>query len=51
MSTLYFAREVLPVMQEQRWGRLITITSVAVKQPVDGLVLSNSVRSAVAGSG
>lgn len=49
MSMLYFAREVLPVMKERRWGRLITITSVAVKQPIEGLVLSNSVRSAVTG--
>jgi 3-oxoacyl-[acyl-carrier protein] reductase len=49
MSTLHFAREVLPIMQKQRWGRLITITSVAVKQPIDGLILSNSVRSAVSG--
>ena len=46
MSTLYFAREVLPIMKQQKWGRLITITSVAVKQPIDGLILSNSVRSA-----
>jgi 3-oxoacyl-[acyl-carrier protein] reductase len=49
MSTLYFAREVLPLMQKQKWGRLITITSVAIKQPVDGLILSNAVRSAVSG--
>ena len=49
MSTVHFAREVLPVMQKQRWGRFITITSVAVKQPIDGLILSNSVRSAVNG--
>jgi len=49
MSTLYVAREVLPVMQKQRWGRFITITSVAVKQPIDGLILSNAVRSAVSG--
>ncbi|HYM06905.1 MAG TPA: SDR family oxidoreductase [Terriglobales bacterium] len=49
MSTIYFAREVLPLMQKQRWGRLITITSVAVKQPIEGLILSNSVRSAVSG--
>lgn len=49
MSTLYFAREVLPIMKEQSWGRLITITSVAVLQPVANLILSNSVRSAVRG--
>jgi 3-oxoacyl-[acyl-carrier protein] reductase len=49
MSTVHFAREVLPVMQKQKWGRFITITSVAVKQPIDGLILSNSVRSAVSG--
>ncbi len=49
MSTLHFAREVLPRMQKQKWGRFITITSAAVKQPVDGLILSNAVRSAVSG--
>ena len=36
-------------MKERRWGRIITITSVAVKQPVDGLILSNSIRAAVTG--
>jgi 3-oxoacyl-[acyl-carrier protein] reductase len=49
MSAVYFAREVLPKMRERHWGRLITITSMTVKQPVDGLILSNSVRAAVAG--
>jgi 3-oxoacyl-[acyl-carrier protein] reductase len=49
MSTVYFAKEVLPIMQERRWGRFIAITSLTVKQPVDGLILSNSVRSAVSG--
>ncbi len=49
MSTVYFAREVLPRMQRQRWGRLITITSMSVKQPIDGLLLSNSLRAAVTG--
>jgi 3-oxoacyl-[acyl-carrier protein] reductase len=49
MSTLYFAREVLPLMQKQKWGRLIAITSVSVKQPIDNLILSNAVRSAVSG--
>ena len=49
MSTLHFARAVLPIMKEQRWGRLIAISSVAVLQPVDGLILSNAARSAVRG--
>jgi len=49
MSTIYFARAVLPRMKERRWGRLIAISSVAVLQPVDGLILSNAARSAVRG--
>jgi 3-oxoacyl-[acyl-carrier protein] reductase len=49
MSGLYFAQAVLPLMKEQRWGRLIAISSVAVLQPVDGLILSNAARSAVRG--
>jgi 3-oxoacyl-[acyl-carrier protein] reductase len=49
MSTVFFARETLPRMKKSNWGRFITITSSAVKQPVDGLLLSNSVRAAVTG--
>jgi 3-oxoacyl-[acyl-carrier protein] reductase len=49
MSTLFLAREVLPSMKARKWGRLVTITSLTVKQPVDGLILSNSVRAAVVG--
>jgi 3-oxoacyl-[acyl-carrier protein] reductase len=36
-------------MQRNKWGRFITITSVSVKQPIDGLLLSNSLRAAVTG--
>jgi 3-oxoacyl-[acyl-carrier protein] reductase len=49
LSTVMLAREVLPGMKAQRWGRFLAITSVAVKQPIDGLVLSNGVRPAVTG--
>ena len=48
-SALNLTREVLPEMKERGWGRIINITSVAVKEPVDGLILSNSVRAAVTG--
>lgn len=49
MSTIIMTREVVPVMTEKRWGRIINMTSVAVKQPIDGLILSNTVRSGVIG--
>tara|TARA_B100000575_G_C23143744_1_gene666832 strand:+ start:9382 stop:10146 length:765 start_codon:yes stop_codon:yes gene_type:complete len=48
-STVSMIRGVLPDMKEKKWGRIITITSQAVKQPVEGLILSNSVRSAILG--
>jgi 3-oxoacyl-[acyl-carrier protein] reductase len=48
-STVELTRLVLPGMRERRWGRVINVTSIAVKQPVDGLMLSNSIRSAVTG--
>ncbi len=40
---------VLPAMRAERWGRFVAITSVAVRQPQPGLVLSNSLRAAVTG--
>jgi 3-oxoacyl-[acyl-carrier protein] reductase len=46
-SAVGFARAVLPGMRDRRWGRILNITSIAAKQPVDGLMLSNSLRSAV----
>ena len=49
LSTVYFAREVIPHMQRKKWGRIITITSITTKQPVTDLVLSNAVRTAVVG--
>lgn len=48
-SAVELTRAVLPGMRERRWGRVINVTSITVKQPVDNLILSNSVRSAVTG--
>ena len=49
MSMVRFTRLVLPGMQERKWGRIINLTSFAVKQPVDNLILSNSIRLAIIG--
>jgi 3-oxoacyl-[acyl-carrier protein] reductase len=49
LSTVYFAREVIPHMQKNHWGRILTITSITTKQPVADLVLSNAVRAGVVG--
>src|SRR3989475_1623145 len=48
-SAVELVRQVLPGMKERRWGRILNITSIAVKQPVDNMILSNSLRAAVTG--
>jgi 3-oxoacyl-[acyl-carrier protein] reductase len=49
LSTVRLVREVLPGMRERRWGRILTIQSSSIKQPVEGLLLSNGIRPGVAG--
>ncbi|MFQ5837298.1 MAG: SDR family oxidoreductase [Thermoplasmata archaeon] len=49
MSAARLIRECLPHMKEKRWGRIIVMTSLSVKQPIDNLVLSNAIRLAVVG--
>jgi 3-oxoacyl-[acyl-carrier protein] reductase len=48
-SVLDLTRLVLPTMKERGWGRILNITSIASKQPVSNLILSNSLRAAVSG--
>jgi 3-oxoacyl-[acyl-carrier protein] reductase len=49
LSTVRFIREVLPHMKQAKWGRILAIQSSSVKQPVEGLVLSNGIRPGIAG--
>jgi 3-oxoacyl-[acyl-carrier protein] reductase len=49
MSAVNLTRAVVPGMKERGFGRIINVTSIAVKQPVGGLMLSNSLRAAVTG--
>ena len=46
-SVVYTTSLVIPGMQKNKWGRIINVTSVSVKEPLNYLVLSNSIRSAV----
>ena len=49
LSAVELTRHVLPGMKERRWGRILNITSIAVKQPVENLLLSNSLRAGLTG--
>jgi 3-oxoacyl-[acyl-carrier protein] reductase len=49
LSAVRFSKLVLPGMMANNWGRIINLTSISVKQPVDNLVLSNSLRAGVTG--
>jgi 3-oxoacyl-[acyl-carrier protein] reductase len=49
MSTIAMTTEVVPIMRDKKWGRIINMTSISVKQPIDGLILSNTIRSGVIG--
>jgi 3-oxoacyl-[acyl-carrier protein] reductase len=49
LSAVRLIRAVLPAMRDQHWGRIINITSISVKQPIDHLLLSNVYRPGVVG--
>lgn len=49
LSFVRVSELIVPIMQQQKFGRIIAITSVSVKQPLDNLVLSNTIRLGVVG--
>lgn len=49
LSAIRLAQLVVPGMRERRWGRVVNITSISVKQPIMGLLLSNTVRAGLTG--
>ena len=49
LSTVRFCNLIVPDMILKEWGRIVNITSIAVKQPIDNLMLSNSLRNGVIG--
>ena len=48
-SAVVFARAVIPFMQRERWGRIVTISSITARQPLPQLVLSNTIRTGILG--
>jgi 3-oxoacyl-[acyl-carrier protein] reductase len=49
LSAIRLAQLVVPAMRAARWGRVINVTSISVKQPIEGLLLSNTVRAGLTG--
>ncbi|MBN2030475.1 SDR family oxidoreductase [bacterium] len=49
MSVVRLTNAVIPGMRKQKWGRIIHLTSVSVKQPIEGLLLSNVLRPSIVG--
>ena len=49
LSVVAMTKAAVPAMQAQGWGRVLAITSVSVRQPLDMLILSNTARAGVTG--
>jgi 3-oxoacyl-[acyl-carrier protein] reductase len=49
ISVVAMCKEAVPAMREQRWGRVLAITSISVRQPLPGLILSNTARAGATG--
>ena len=49
LSSIRLAHACVPEMRKRKWGRVIFLSSMAAKQPVPGLILSNTVRAGLLG--
>lgn len=49
LSTVAMCREVVPIMRESRWGRIVAVTSTSVREPIEHLILSNTARAGLTG--
>lgn len=49
LSTVAMCKAAVPAMQEQKWGRVVAITSMSVRQPIPNLILSNTARAGATG--
>lgn len=49
LGAIAMCREAVPEMRARRWGRVLAITSVAVRQPIPTLILSNVARAGLTG--
>ncbi|MQT11343.1 SDR family oxidoreductase [Segnochrobactrum spirostomi] len=49
LANMRIATHLLPGMRDRRFGRILIVASVSVREPIEGLVMSNSLRGAVAG--
>lgn len=49
LSTIAMCQEAVPGMRARRWGRIVAVTSIAVREPIGMLILSNTARSGLTG--
>ena len=49
LSTVAMCKALVPAMRERGWGRVVAITSISVREPIDRLILSNTARAGLTG--
>jgi 3-oxoacyl-[acyl-carrier protein] reductase len=49
LSTVALCKATVPAMRQRGWGRVVAITSISVREPIDRLILSNTARAGVTG--